>query len=65
MSLGALFASIRERRRRSAQQSYEEGALIMRRLQELRAVPMPMQEVAAPFTNTRIDNDPVCAQEQR
>ena len=58
MSLGELFASIRERRRRSAQQSYEEGAQIMRRLQELLAVPSPPQEVAAPFTNARIETDP-------
>ena len=50
MSLGNLFASIKERRRRSAQQSYEEGAQIMRRLQELLAVPTPTEEVAAPFT---------------
>ena len=62
MSLGTLFASIRERRRRSALQSYEEGAQIMRRLQELLAVPSPPQEVAAPFANARIENDPVCAQ---
>ena len=58
MSLGELFASIRERRRRSAQQSHEEGAQIMRRLQELLAVPSPPQEVAASFTNARIENDP-------
>ena len=35
MSLGELFASIRERRRRSVQQRYEEGAQIRSRLQEL------------------------------
>ena len=61
MSLG-LFASIRERRRRSVQQSYEEGAQIMRRLQELRAVPSPTQEVAAPSTNASIENDPIYVQ---
>jgi hypothetical protein len=33
------FASIRERRRRSAQEASEEGARIARRLQELLAVP--------------------------
>jgi hypothetical protein len=62
MSLGELFASIRERRRRSAQQSLEEGAQIMRRLQELLAVPAPTQEVETSFTNARIENDPVCVQ---
>jgi hypothetical protein len=61
MSLGELFASIRERRRRSVQQPYEEGAQIRRRLQELLAVPTPTQ-VAAPFTNTLIENDPAHAQ---
>jgi hypothetical protein len=30
----------------------------MRRLQELLAVPCPPQEVAAPFTNARIETDP-------
>ncbi len=62
MSLGELFASITERRRRSAHQRYEEGAQIRRRLQELLAVPSPTQEVAASFTNARIENDPVCVQ---
>ena len=62
MSLGKLLASIKEHRRRSAQQPYEKGAQIMRRLQELLAVPIPTQEVAAPFTNARIENDPVCLQ---
>ena len=38
-----LFASIRERRRRSEQQSYEEGALLRRRLQELLDVPVVQQ----------------------
>jgi hypothetical protein len=45
MSLGTLFASIRERRRRSAQQPYEKGAQIRRRLQDLLAVPAPTHEV--------------------
>ena len=62
MSLGELFASIRERRRRSAQQSYEEGAQIMRRLQELLAVPSQTQEVGTPFTDARSENDPACVQ---
>jgi len=53
-----MFASIKERRRRSAQQSLEEGAQIMRRLQELLAVPNPMQEAVTSFTNARIENDP-------
>jgi len=43
MSLARLVALIREHRRRSAQQAYEEGAQIKRRLQELRAVPTPAQ----------------------
>jgi hypothetical protein len=62
MSLGDLFASIRERRRRSAQQSYEEGAQIIRRLQELLTVPTPTHEIEMPFTNARIENDPSYAQ---
>ena len=62
MSLETLFASIRERRRRSAQQSLEEGAQIRRRLQELVAIPISMQEVAAPFTSARIESDAVCLQ---
>jgi hypothetical protein len=62
MSLGELFASIRERRRRSAQQSREEGAQIIRRLQELLAVPTPTHEVEMPFKNARIENDPAFAQ---
>ena len=62
MSLGELFASIRERRRRLAQQPYEEGAQIRRRLQELLAVPTPLHEVETPFTNDCIENDPVYAQ---
>jgi hypothetical protein len=59
MSLGELFASMRERRRRSALQPYEEGAQIRRRLQELLAVPTLVE---TPFTNARIENDPVCVQ---
>ncbi len=62
MSLGELLASIRERRRRLAQQPYEEGAQIRRRLQELRAVPTPTQEIETPFTNARFENDPAYAQ---
>jgi hypothetical protein len=57
MSLG-LFASIRERRRRLAQQPYEEGAQIKRRLQELLAVPSPTQAVEIPISHVRIENDP-------
>jgi hypothetical protein len=51
--LGELFASIRERRRRSVQQRYEEGAQIRRRLQELLAIHIPTpSQVAQPFTVT-------------
>jgi hypothetical protein len=64
MSLGELFASLTERRRRSAQQPYEEGAQIKRRLQELLAVPSPAQGVETPFSHARIENDPA-AQEAR
>jgi hypothetical protein len=64
MSLGELFASITERRRRSAQQPYEEGAQIKRRLQELLAVSSPTQEVEISFSHARIENDPA-AQEAR
>jgi hypothetical protein len=64
MSLGELFASITERRRRSGQQPNEEGAQIKRRLQELLAVPSPTQEVEIPFSHARIENDPA-AQEAR
>jgi len=56
MSLAQLFASIREHRRRSAQQTYEEGAQIKRRLQELLAVPRPAQ-VETDSTNA-CENDP-------
>jgi hypothetical protein len=48
MSLGALFASIKERRRRSAEQSCEEGARIIKRLQELLAVPTSQQKAETP-----------------
>jgi hypothetical protein len=57
MSLGELFASIRERRRRSAQQ----GAQISRRVLELLAVPTPTQ-VETPFTKARSENDLACVQ---
>jgi len=62
MFLQKLFASIRERRHRSAHQSYEEGARIRRRLQELLAVPSPAHEVETRFTNVRIENDPAYRQ---
>jgi len=61
MSLGELFASIRERRRRSAQQPYEAGAQIKRRLQELLAVPSLPQQIEGPYTNAHIENDPAYA----
>jgi len=61
MSLGELFASITERRRRSAQQSHEEGAQIRRRLQELLGgVPTPGQTVETPSTNASSENEPAC-----
>jgi hypothetical protein len=62
MSLRDLFASIKKRRLRSAQQSYEKGPQIRRRLQELLAVPTPTHEVEMPFTNARIEHDPAYAQ---
>jgi len=65
MSPLKLFASIKERRRRSAQQSCEEGAQIMRRLQELLAVPTPTQAVAAPFASVRIENDQTGCRDDR
>ena len=58
MSLRELLASIREHRRRSAQQSYEKGAQITRRLQELLAVTKPTQEIETPSTNVCGENDP-------
>jgi hypothetical protein len=57
MLLAELFASIRERRRVSAQQSYEAGAQITRRLQELLSVPNPAP-VETASTNPGSDNDP-------
>ena len=60
MHVGELLASITEHRRRSAQQSDEEGAQIKRRLQDLLAVPSPTQEVETPFSHARIENDPAC-----
>lgn len=56
MSPLKFFASIRERRRRSEEKSYEQGAQILRRLQELLATPTPTQETTAvPFTNTQCE----------
>ncbi|HEX9111984.1 MAG TPA: hypothetical protein VF845_10935 [Terriglobales bacterium] len=57
MSLVDLFASIKERRRHSAEQSYEEGAQITRRLQELLSVPNPTLG-DTPSTSARSENDP-------
>jgi len=59
MSSPKLLASIRERRRRSAEQSYEEGAQITRRVLELLGVPTPTQ-VETPSTNACGENDPKC-----
>jgi hypothetical protein len=56
LALGELFASIRERRRRSEHQSHEEGAQ-MRRLQELLGAPAPMQEVETPSTTASRETD--------
>ena len=58
MSLGELLASISERRRRSAQQSYEKGAQITRRLQELLADPTGTQEVETPSTHACSEKRP-------
>src|ERR1039458_9799322 len=63
MSLGQLLASIRERRRRSAQQPYEAGAQIRRRLQELLAVPTPAR-VETHSTNA-CKNDPTGCRDGR
>jgi hypothetical protein len=60
MLLKGVFASIRERRRRSGEQSCEEGARIMNRLHELLAVPMPTPKVEAPPLNTSGENGPAC-----
>ena len=57
MSLGELFASIRERRRLPAQQSCEEGARIIRRLHELLDVPAPTHKVETPSTNATSETD--------
>ncbi len=57
MLLAELFTSIKERRRLSAQQSYEEGAQITRRLKELLSVPNPTL-AETPSTNARSDPDP-------
>jgi len=53
MTPAELFASIRERRRRSEQQSGEEGALLRRRLQELRGV----HELPPERRNATIDSN--------
>ena len=66
MSLLKLFASIRERRRHSAQQAceqtyeqtFEHGALITRRVQELLAVPTPLKVETAPIIAS-CDHDPI------
>lgn len=61
MSLRELFATIRERGRRSASQyTEEEGAQITKRLQELLAVPLPKQEVETPSTDAGVKNDLTC-----
>ncbi len=61
MSLSEFFASRTERRRRSAQQSYEEGAQLRRRLQELLGgVPTAGQTVETPSTNASSENEPAC-----
>jgi hypothetical protein len=61
MSPLKLFASIRERRRRSSQQRIEEeGAEISRRLRELLAAPVPTRDVEAPFAKARSENDSTC-----
>jgi len=62
MSPLKLFGAIRERRRRSAQQAYEVGAVITRRLQELLTVPTP-PKVETPPTVT--GKDSICYREGR
>jgi hypothetical protein len=64
MSPLKLFASIRERRRRSAQQAcepyeqtFEDGALITRRVQELLAIPTLPKVETAPIASC--DGDPI------
>jgi hypothetical protein len=54
LALGELFASIGERRRRSEQQSCEEGVRIMRRLQELLAVPASPQSGETPTSTQAV-----------
>ena len=63
MSLGELLASISERRHRP--QSYEDGAQITRRLQELLADPTPTQEVETPSTKACTENEPTCVQDRQ
>ena len=58
MSPRKLFASIRERCRRPAQQPFEEGAQISRRVLELLAVPIPTQEAETPSTIACGENEP-------
>jgi hypothetical protein len=61
MSLRELFATIRERGRRSASQyTEEEGAQISKRLQELLAVPLPKQQVETPSTDAVSKKDLTC-----
>jgi len=60
MSPLKLFAAIKERRRRSAQQAYELGAVITRRLQELHTVPTP-PKVETSLTVT--GKDSICYRE--
>jgi len=53
MSPAELFASLKERRRRSEQQSCEQGALLRRRLQELLGVhEVPQSGGTPPSTQT-------------
>ena len=55
---------LRERRRRSVQQSYEEGAQIRRRVQELLGAPTPMQEVETPPPTLSVKTNPHAAQQK-
>jgi hypothetical protein len=57
MSLGELLASIRERRRRSAQQSCEEGARMISRLQELLDVRAQTHKVETPSADASSETD--------
>jgi hypothetical protein len=54
MSPAGLFASIRERRRRSEQQLREEGAQLWRRLQELLDVPASPQSGETPTSTQTV-----------